>query len=167
MAYSGQQAAGWVYAALGKDRLEFADLDRLTSLDLVMKESLRLCAPVPALPRVAVKDTEVLGHHIPAGTMVSLTTFTGHYIEEYWPEPERFSPERRVDKVHQYAWHPFGGGVRKCIGLHFAGMQVKSILHQVLLNHSWTVPEDYTWPLDMTTLPVPKDGLPVTLERVK
>ncbi|GAB2810610.1 cytochrome P450 [Actinocorallia aurea] len=158
--------------ALGKDRLEFGDLDALTDLDLVMKEALRLCSPVPGLPRVAVKDTSVLGFHIPKGTMVNLATFTNHYIEDYWPDaekfdPERFAPERREDKVHQYAWYPFGGGVHKCIGLHFAGMQVKSILHQVLLGYSWTVPDGYTWPLDMTTLPVPKDGLPVNLERVQ
>ncbi|MCD0448119.1 cytochrome P450 [Actinocorallia sp. API 0066] len=157
--------------ALGKDRVEFADLDALTDLDMVMKEALRLCSPVPGLPRVAVKDTQVLGFHIPEGTMVNLATFTNHYREDFWPDPERFdperfSPERREDRVHQYAWFPFGGGVHKCIGLHFAGMQVKAILHQVLLNYSWSVPDGYTWPLDMTTLPVPKDGLPVTLERI-
>ncbi|GAB3672826.1 cytochrome P450 [Actinocorallia lasiicapitis] len=156
--------------ALGKEVLDFDDLDALTSIDLVMKESLRLCSPVPGLPRETVKDTVVLGHHIPKGTLVNVATFTNHYIEEYWPDPRRFDPERfarKEDRVHSYAWYPFGGGVHKCIGLHFAGMQVKSILHQVLLNYSWSVPDDYVWPLDMTTLPVPKDGLPVKLERLK
>jgi cytochrome P450 len=158
--------------ALGKRELDFEDLDKLPSLDLVMKESLRLCSPVPGLPREAVKDTQVLGFHIPKGTLVNVATFTNHYLAEYWPEPERFdperfAPERREDKIHQYAWEPFGGGVHKCIGLHFAGMQVKAILHQVLLGFAWTVPDDYVWPLDMSTLPVPKDGLPVRLERLK
>jgi cytochrome P450 len=61
---------------------------------------------------------------------------------------------------------PFGGGAHKCIGLHFADMQVKAILHQVLLKYRWRVPADYVMPVDTTSLPVPKDGLPVTLERL-
>ncbi|WP_019633262.1 cytochrome P450 [Actinomadura atramentaria] len=158
--------------ALGKPVLEFDDLDALTGIDLVMKESLRLVAPVPALPRRAVKDTEILGHHIPEGTTVVVPTLTNHHMPEWWPDPERFDPERfapdrREDKVHRYAWEPFGGGAHKCIGLHFAGMQVKSVLHQWLLRYRWSVPGRYTWPLDTTSLPSPKDGLPVRLDRLE
>jgi cytochrome P450 len=157
--------------ALGKETLDFEDLDRLVSLDLVMKECLRLVAPVPGLPRETVKDTSVLGYHVPAGTMVTISPNVNHHIADYWPDPDRFDPERfsadrREDKVHQYAWEPFGGGVHKCIGLHFGGMEVKSVMHQVLLRYRWTVPAEYEWPLDMSTLPVPKDGLPVRLERI-
>lgn len=158
--------------ALGKPVLEFADLDALPSADLVMKESLRMVAPVPALPRRVVKDTSLLGFHIPAGTTVILPMLTNHHMPEWWPDPERFdperfAPERREDKAHKYAWAPFGGGAHKCIGLHFAGMQVKSILHQVLLRYRWSVPRGYEWPLDTTSLPSPKDGLPVRLERLE
>ncbi|MCW2937455.1 MAG: cytochrome [Actinomycetia bacterium] len=157
--------------ALGKETLDFEDLDRLVSLDLVMKECLRLVAPVPGLPRETVKDTSVLGYHVPAGTMVTISPNVNHHIADYWPDPDRFDPERfsadrREDKIHQYAWEPFGGGVHKCIGLHFGGMEVKSVMHQVLLRYRWTVPAEYEWPLDMSTLPVPKDGLPVQLERI-
>ncbi|MFB4312593.1 cytochrome P450 [Actinomadura sp. 21ATH] len=158
--------------ALGKPALEFEDLDRLPSADLVMKEALRLLAPVPALPRRVVKDTSILGYHIPAGTLVVVPQLTNHHMPEYWPDPERFdperfAPERREDKVHKYAWSPFGGGAHKCIGLHFAGMQVKSIMHQILLHHRWSVPGRYEWPLDTTSLPSPRDGLPVRLDRLE
>jgi cytochrome P450 len=157
--------------ALGKPVLDFEDLDKLVSLDLVMKESLRLVAPVPALPRHAVKDTELLGFHVPAGVTVMVSPDVTQHMAEYWPDPQTFDPgrfaaDRREDKVHKYAWAPFGGGVHKCIGLHFAGMQVKSFLHQMLLRYRWSVPTGYEWPLDHTTLPVPKDGLPVHLERI-
>jgi cytochrome P450 len=156
--------------ALGRPVLEFDDLDALPSADLVMKEALRLLPPVPALPRRVVKDTSILGYHIPAGTTVVVPALTNHHMAEWWPDPERFdperfAPERREDKVHKYAWAPFGGGAHKCIGLHFAGMQVKSILHQVLLRYRWSVPGRYEWPLDTTSLPSPKDGLPVRLDR--
>ena len=78
--------------------------------------------------------------------------------------PDRFSPERAEDKSHRYAWMPFGGGVHKCIGLYFAQMEIKTIMHNLLLEYEWSVPADYTWKLaDNSTLPVPKDHLPVTL----
>ncbi|WP_067491950.1 cytochrome P450 [Actinomadura hibisca] len=158
--------------ALGKPVLEFADLDALTGIDMVMKEATRLVAPVPALPRRVIKDTSILGYHVPAGVTVVVPPLTNHHMPEWWPDPERFdperfSPERREDKVHKYAWHPFGGGAHKCIGLHFAGMQVKSILHQLLLRYRWSVPGRYAWPLDTTSLPSPKDGLPVRLDRLE
>ncbi|MFI0452665.1 cytochrome P450 [Actinomadura sp. 6N118] len=152
--------------------LEFDDLDKLESIDLVMKEATRLVAPVPALPRKVVKDTSILGFHIPAGTTVMVPALTNHHMPEWWPEPDRFDPgrfaaDRREDKVHKYAWAPFGGGAHKCIGLHFAGMQVKGIMHQLVQRYRWSVPARYEWPLDTTSLPSPKDGLPVKLELIQ
>jgi cytochrome P450 len=89
-------------------------------------------------------------------------------MHEYWPEPERFDPERfaghrREDRVHRFAWSPFGGGVHKCIGLHFAGLQVKAVLHQLLRRFRWSTAPGYQAPMDYTALPYPKDGLPVRL----
>ncbi|MEU0511539.1 MULTISPECIES: cytochrome P450 [Amycolatopsis] len=146
----------------------FGDLDRLTSLDLVMKECLRLVAPLPTMVRHTVTDTEVLGHFIPAGTTVAMSPHLNHHLPEYWPEPGRFdpgrfSPERREDKVHRYAWVPFGGGVHKCLGMHFSGVEIKIVLHHLLHRFEWTVDPDYRAPLDYTCLPYPKDGQPIDL----
>ena len=157
--------------SLGKTCIEYEDLARLGGIGLAMKEALRLCSPVPSMPRKTVKDVEFQGYLIPKGSFITVSPFFTHYMEEIWPEPGKFDPERfsearREDKVHPYAWVPFGGGAHKCIGLHFAEMQVKAILHQVLLNYRWSVPDDYEMPLDMTSLPVPGDGLPVKLERL-
>ncbi len=141
----------------------------LELLDRVMKESLRLCAPVPSLPRVAVRDTAIGGYHIPAGSFVTVSPYVNHHLPDLWPEPERFdpdrfAPDRREDKAHRLAFEPFGGGVHKCIGMHFAGVQVRAILHELLRSYRWSVPEDYVWPLDLTALPFPRDGVPVRLE---
>ncbi|HWJ07949.1 MAG TPA: cytochrome P450, partial [Nocardioides sp.] len=127
--------------ALG-DAPTLAELERLTSLDLVMKESLRLRAPVPMLARRAVKDTVVQGVRVPAGSHVAVGVQFSHVMPDLWTDPERFDPERfgperREDKAHRYAWSPFGGGVHKCIGLHFAGAEVKAILHRLLRTHRW------------------------------
>ena len=151
--------------------ISFDGLAQLTDLDLVMKEAMRLCAPVPSLPRHALRDTEIAGFRVPAGATVVVSPFNNHFLEEWWDnptefDPERFSPERAEDKVHRLAFQPFGGGVHKCIGQHFAAMQVKSIFHELVRNYRWSVPEGYVMPLDMAALPVPKDRLPVTLERL-
>ncbi len=141
----------------------------LGTLDLVMKESLRLCAPVPSIPRMATRDTEISGYFIPAGSIVAASPYQNHLLDAYWPDPFRFDPyrfsdDRREDKVHRLAFEPFGAGVHKCIGMHFAGMQVRAVFHELLRGFRWSVPDGYEMPVDLAALPVPRDGLPVRLE---
>ncbi|WP_435741676.1 cytochrome P450 [Nocardioides sp. SYSU DS0663] len=146
------------------------EIEKQQSIDWVMREALRLRAPVPVLARRTVKDTVVQGVAIPAETDVMVGVQWSHLMEDYWTnpmvfDPERFSPERREDKSHRYAWEPFGGGVHKCIGLYFAGMEVKAIMHRLLRGYRWTVDPGYVAPLDNHSLPFPKDGQPVHLVR--
>jgi len=147
-----------------------AEIEGMTSLDLVMKESLRLRAPVPILMRHTVKDAVVQGVRIPEGRQVVVAAQFSHMMEEYWTnpaafDPERFSEDRREDRSHRLAWQPFGGGVHKCIGLYFAGLEVKSIMHRLLRTYHWDIPADYKPVMDNHSLPFPKDGLPLTLVR--
>ena len=143
-------------------------LEGLTSFDLVMKECLRLLPPVPVLARQTVKETEILGFRIPEGRLTAVMVHLQHHMPELWPDPEAFDPERfaagrREDKVHRHAWEPFGGGVHKCLGLYFAGIEVKLILLNLLRRFAWTVDPAYRPPLDYASLPYPKDGQPVDL----
>jgi cytochrome P450 len=168
---SWQDRARAESAAIGQPAVGFDELDRLVSLDLVMRECLRLVTPLQAVVRKTVKDTEILGRFMPANTTVMVSQHFIHHMPEYWPDPERFDPQRfaehrREDRVHAYAWMPFGGGVHKCIGLRFAGLLVKAVLHQLLLRYQWTVPHGYQMPLDYTSMPTPSDGLPVRLRRL-
>jgi cytochrome P450 len=157
--------------ALGTVELDHAALDALTSMDLVMRETLRLSAPVGALMRRAIKDTSLIGHYIPGGTYLVLGIYSSQRMEPWWHDPdifdpERFSEERREDKSHQYAWMPFGGNVHKCIGMHFGGMEVKTILHQMLLRYRWDVRPGYEPPMGLGTGPTPADGLPIRIQRL-
>jgi cytochrome P450 len=93
-----------------------------------------------------------------------------HQMSEYWPDPDRFDPERfsearREDRVHKHAWVPFGAGAHKCIGQYFGGMQVKAFMHQLLLQFEWTIAPGYEIHWDRTSLPRPKDGLRIQLRR--
>lgn len=129
-----------------------------------------MIVPISVTFRQTVKDTEVLGHYLPKNTFTLLMPQFTHNMHEYFPNPERFDPERfsedrREDQGHLYAWAPFGGGAHKCIGMYFAGLEVKAILHQMLLRFRWDVEPGYEARFDFRPLPVPTDGLPVRLHR--
>lgn len=164
-----QQRARAESDAIPRDHLTWEDLDRLPTLDLLQQEALRYVAPVLIMMRSAVRDTAILGHHVPEGTYVMVSPFVTHRDPEVWDDPDRFDPTRfapggEASDKHPYAWIPFGGGVHKCIGLHMAGVQIKAVLHQVLRRYRWSLQPDHQLKLDTSTLPVPRDGLPVRLE---
>ena len=117
-----------------------------------------------------MKDTSLVGHFVPTGTMLSMGLWATQRMAPWWSrpdefDPERFTPERAEDKSHRFAWVPFGGGVHKCIGLHFAGMEIKAIMHRMLGRYRWRVAAGYEPPIAIGTGPVPADGLPVELGR--
>lgn len=166
-----QERARQQSLALNKSTLDFEDLEKLDVLTRVMKESLRLCPPVPGMPRKVLRDIEFKGVRIPKGSLINLNLSFQHRMREYWRNPDQFDPDRFTDqraeyKSHPFAWSPFGGGAHMCLGLHFADLQVKSVLHQTLLNYRWRVPTHYQMRIDWTSLPKPLDDLPVTLERL-
>jgi cytochrome P450 len=150
--------------------LNFSDLDCLPTIDLVMKESLRLLPPVHVLVRRAIMDTAVLGHYLPTGTVVHVSPWFNHRMHELWADADRFDPRRFSAgrpgaRAQQYSWAPYGGGEHKCIGMTFATMQVKAAMFHILRRFKWSVAPDYEMPINTRALPVPADGLPVSLER--
>ncbi|MGP4043294.1 cytochrome P450 [Streptomyces sp. 2A115] len=116
-----------------------ADLDRLPYLTRVLKEAMRLYPAVPVLGRRSVEATEVGGHLIPAGADVLVLPWVTHRHPDLWDDPERFDPERftpdREAARHRYAWFPFSGGPRACIGQHFS--MLESVLALAALLRSY------------------------------
>ncbi len=154
---------------LGVARLSHPDLSRLESMELVFKEALRLHPPVPAVPRRTLRATEICGHRIPANAAISVDVPFIQRMSEFWSDPdafdpERFSEERAEHKRHRFIWIPFGGGAHMCLGMHFAYLSVKAILHQVLLKYRLTVPDGYDMKYQLLPIPKPADRLPLTLE---
>lgn len=155
--------------ALGKPIPDFEDLDRLTSLTWVMKETLRRYPPLPVIPRIATTEFEFEGYRIPAETMVVVSPIHTHHMSEWWTDPfkfdpERFAPGRAEDERHTHSWIPFGGGPHICLGFRFAETQIRSIMHQMLLRFRWSVPEGYVMPVQQAPISKPRDGLPITLQ---
>ncbi|MGE5451804.1 MAG: cytochrome P450 [Acidobacteriota bacterium] len=152
--------------------LAFDDLARMPLADQVMREALRLYPPVPTLPRFATEAFEFKGHVIPAKSLVALSPLVSHYQRDLWTDPfrfdpERFAPERAEDRRHRFAWIPFGGGVHKCIGMHFAENQVKLVMHHLLRRFEWQGASPRPRDSDIRWIPIchPADGLPVILRK--
>lgn len=148
--------------------VELEDLDGLSSLDLVLRETLRRYPPLPVIPRVATASFEFDGYRIPADTMVVVSPILTHYLEEWWSDPlrfdpERFSPQRAEDERHTHSWVPFGGGPHMCIGKKFAEAQVRLVMHHMLLRYRWSVADGYVMPVQQAPISKPRDGLPVQL----
>lgn len=147
-----------------------ADVDKMPDLQNIMKETLRFRTPVLTLLRGAVKDTEILGYRIRKGTQINAFTWAHHTNPEVWSEPrrfdpDRFAPDRAEDKDHRGKWMPFGAGVHKCIGMHFAKMQVLTFYHTLLREFEWSVDPDYVLPTFRNSL-IFSDGFPASVQRL-
>ncbi|MBL9129189.1 MAG: cytochrome P450 [Verrucomicrobiales bacterium] len=117
---------------LGDRTVVVEDLPKLTYLEAFLKESLRLYPPAWAIGREAVENTTICGHPVRAGVSVIIPIFQVHRDERWYPEPDRFRPERWLGdapkSLPKMAWIPFGGGPRSCIGDGFAKMEMSLIL---------------------------------------
>lgn len=119
----------------------FADTERLVYTRMVLQEALRLYPPAWGVSRVAVADDQIAGYRLPAGSIVYVVPFVLHRRPHLWPEPERFDPERfsagEIAKRERFAYLPFGGGPRQCIGQQFA--MVEALLTLAMVSRRYQV----------------------------
>ena len=150
--------------------LDYDDLGKLDLVEMAFKESLRMIPPVPSMPRRALREFEFGGYRIPAGAMVGINIYWTHHSEDYWDNPFAFDPMRftpdKVRERHKYAWVPFGGGAHMCLGLHFAYMQVKILLAQLLQRYRIEAAPGYNPAWQAWPIPKPKDGLRVEFRKL-
>ena len=112
------------------------DLPRLEYTRKVRDESMRLYPPAWATERKALEEDVLCGYHIPAGTRLGISQFVTHRHPSFWEapdifDPERFSPEHSASR-HSYAYFPFGGGPRQCIGKNLALLETQLALAMLL-----------------------------------
>ncbi len=144
------------------------DFARLVYTERVLAEAMRLRPPAWTVGRLAKADYEACGYRIPAGSLILLSQFVTHTDARFYPEPERFDPERWTPEARQarpaYAYFPFGGGARRCIGEGFAWME--GVLVLATLAARWRVhlvPDQRIEMQPLITLR-PKHGIRATLE---
>ena len=133
-----------IRAALGNTSPTAADVERLPLTSAVLKEAMRLYPSAPILGRLTVTDDELMGHRVPVGANVIVVPWTIHRHPDFWVDPLVFDPSRftgagaRPEPSHRYAWMPFGGGPRACIGQHFSMVEAVLALALVLREHRVT-----------------------------
>jgi cytochrome P450 len=121
-------------AAFPDGEVDPAKAAGLPYLDAVVKETLRMKPVVPMVGRRLQQPMRLGGWDLPAGVIAAPSIWLSHMNESTWPEPERFRPERFLEKNKggPYSFFPFGGGVRRCIGMAFAMYEMKIVLAAVL-----------------------------------
>ncbi len=102
-------------------------------VEAVVKETLRLCPAVPVVMRRLTEPMQLGGYTIPADTIVAPCVYLMHRRADVYPQPRSFQPERFLgDSAGTYTWIPFGGGVRRCVAVVFAQLEMKRVIQTVL-----------------------------------
>ncbi|MBL4807720.1 MAG: cytochrome P450 [Rhodobacteraceae bacterium] len=136
---------------------------RFREVENFLSEILRLYPPVPVLSRRATVDDAVAGVNIPRGALIDLNIWLAHRHPDYWQEPDKFNIKRFDDAItakrHKYAYLPFGGGARICIGKSFALQEAPLILIKTLQAFKFEYREKKQPHSVGSFILQPKDGL--------
>ena len=154
---------------LASGQATFADLEALPYTRMVIQEAMRLFPPVFSLSRVALADDKVGKHSIRAGSVVAISPYVTHRNPRLWKEPLRFDPERftpdRIKTRHRFAYLPFGGGPRICIGRGFAMAEACLVLATIARAYRLRMAPGHRVEAQGRITLRPRYGLPMTLER--
>jgi cytochrome P450 len=154
---------------LGGRMPETQDLARLTYTEKVVREAMRLYPPAWGVARTALKDCEIAGFRIPAGANVVMSQWVMHRDPRFYSDPEKFDPDRwspeNTQRLPRFAYFPFGGGPRLCIGASFAMMEATLLLAAIAQRFRIRlVPGHPVIPVPSITLR-PKNGIRVVVHR--
>src|SRR4030095_9669634 len=147
----------------------FNDLTRLTYTEMIAKETMRLYPPAYAVGREALEETEIGGFRIPKGSQVFAFQWVTQRDKRYFENPDEFDPDRwipqRSEQLPRYAYFPFGGGPRQCIGNYFAMMEIVLLLATIGQHFRFSLAPNYK----VEVLPAlslrPKNGIKVITEK--
>jgi len=145
-----------------------ADLPRLKFTEQIAKESMRLYPPAYGLGREAIKDCEIGGYRVPAGTQVFMFQWATQRDPRFYDEPLAFLPERWneafIERLPKYAYFPFGGGPRACIGASFAMMEIVLCLATIGQKFRLELVPDHPVSIFPAMSLRPKDGIKVVIK---
>ncbi len=146
-----------------------SDLSNLRLGRAVFEEAMRLYPPAWGMPRESIEADKIMGYHIPPKSAIVLGQFLTHRHPDFWEEPDQFRPERFLAEVPvnrpRFAYFPFGGGPRVCIGSQFAMIEAQLVLATVIQRYEMELVADHPVVPDPTFTLRPKHGVKVILRR--
>lgn len=135
-----------IATVIGDDPIDYRNLHRLQGTLRVIDEALRLYPPFWTIDRTALEDDEIGGFHVRAGTLVMPYIYGTHRNPAHWEDVESFDPRRfepeRLKQRHTFAYIPFGGGPRTCIGRNMALMQLLLIVVAIVRRYDFVLTPD-------------------------
>jgi cytochrome P450 len=159
-----------IRTVLGAHPPAAADLPALSYTGLLIEEALRLYPPTWVTARAPLHDDEIGGYRIPANCIVLLSPFVTHRHPVFWEDPERFDPERftpeRSASRPRFAYFPFGGGPRACIGSALDVMEMQLVVAMVAQHFRLTLVPGFRVELDPGITLRPRQGIPMLLHRI-
>jgi cytochrome P450 len=145
------------------------DLPNLPYTEAVLTEAMRVYPPVYLIGREATRDLELGGYRVKKGYTIFMSQWVNHRDPRYFPDPERFFPDRWENglaaRIPKFAYYPFGGGPRICIGNTFALMEAAIILAAVGQKYRFTLKPDARIGFNPQITLLPACGIPATLSR--
>ncbi|MGZ6175584.1 MAG: cytochrome P450 [Candidatus Binataceae bacterium] len=158
-----------VVGVLGRRTPDGLDLPKLPYTRMVVEESMRLYPPAWAISRNAIGDDEIGGYHVRRKTNLIICSFITHRHPEFWEEPERFDPERfspaRSEGRPNFAYLPFGGGPRICIGNSFAMTEAQLVVATVAQRYRLRLVPGHPVELHPLVTLRPRHGMRMTVHR--
>ncbi|HEX6385234.1 MAG TPA: cytochrome P450 [Anaerolineae bacterium] len=147
-----------------------ADMPDLTYTTMVIEESMRLYPPAYAISRWCNEADEVGGYIVPANSALTLSPYLTHRHPDFWEEPDKFDPQRftpvRQAERPRYAYLPFGGGPRQCIGNNFAMTEATLLLATIAQRYRLELLPGQRVEMEPLITLRPRGGLPMMLSRV-
>jgi cytochrome P450 len=142
-----------------------ADVGDLSLVEQVVDEAMRLYPPVYTMFREATQPVELSGYRVPEGAAIMLSQWAIHRSERYWDDPDAFDPDRwtRDADRARFAYFPFGGGPRHCIGKHLAKLEAKLIVARTAQQYRLEYTRDDEPELRPTLTMHPRDGMPMRI----
>ena len=158
-----------VARVLNGAELTYDLLNKLEYTTMVIKESMRLYPPAWVTVREAAKDDIIDGYLVKHLDKVVVSPYAIQRSEKYWVNPENFDPERfnstNIKNIPRFAYFPFGGGARLCIGNNFAMMEMQLVVALMCNGFDFKLPDGFVVETQPFITLRPKDGVPLTFTK--
>jgi cytochrome P450 len=156
-----------VQDVVGEDRPTMDHVNEFEYVEWVVNEAMRLYPPVYTLFREPTEPVELSGYHIEEGSALMLSQWAVHRSPRWWDDPETFEPQRwtreRQQERPRFAYFPFGGGPRHCIGKHLAKLEAQLILARTASQFDLEYAREGHFEYRPSLTVHPKDGMPMTV----